>query len=611
MLDMVRKVAALLSRSQRRHAKWLLAAIFIMGLTEILAIVSIVPFMSVVTNPGDAHQNKYWSVAYQWLEINDESSLIIYAGLFYLFAVLINNSFSAMTVYRLYRYVFMCGHSVAENLLNSYLHQPYEFFINRNTSELSKNIQAEAHRLVIGVLMPGARLVTRAVVTACILIMLLVVNIRLALTVSAFLGGLYLVLYFLFRDKLLSMGKRNTASSQGRYKIASEALQGAKELKILGREKAYTARFTSPSKEYARVEALNASIMGLPRYGLETVAVLGVILLILYLVADNKRPSEIIPLLSLYVFAGYRLLPMLQQMFSCVTDIRYSSPSLDILCRDMAGWQAAEPGASESEVATVPLKVNDSIELKDVSYSYPGANRKAIDRLCLAIAANTTVGLVGETGSGKTTVADIILGLLPAGGRLMIDGQPVNSGNVRNWQAGLGYVPQDNYLSDDSVLRNIAFGIDDAKIDRAAVIEAARKANLHDFVMNELPEQYDTQLGEKGVKLSGGQRQRIGLARALYHDPSVLVLDEATSALDSVTEHSVMEEIRGINHQKTIIMIAHRLDTVRHCDQIFVLSRGRLVCKGKYEELLDTCDIFRNMVEIQHRENVGGIAGNK
>jgi len=606
MLDVARKVAALLSKSQRRQARWLLAAIFVMGLTEILAVVSIVPFMTVVTNPGAVHENKYLSVVYHWLGGGDETRMIIYFGLFYLFAVLINNSFSALTVFRLYRYIFLCGHSIAENLLNAYLHKPYEFFINRNTSDLSKNIQAEVHRVVHGVLNPGARLVTRAVVTASIVIMLLVVDIRLALSVSAFLGGLYLVLYFVFKDKLLSMGKTNTVSSQGRFKIASEALQGAKELKILGREKAYTARFTKPSREYARVESLNASIMGLPRYGLETVAVLGVILLILYLIADNKRPSEIIPLLSLYVFSGYRLLPMLQQMFGCVTDIRYHSPALDILCRDMAGWH---PDTSEADGVTAPLKVNDCIELKDISYGYPGAKRKAIEHLDLAIAANTTVGLVGETGSGKTTMVDIILGLLPAEGKLSIDGLAIDPGNVRNWQAGVGYVPQDIYLSDDSVLRNIAFGIDDEKIDRGAVVEAARKANLHDFVMNELPEQYDTQLGEKGVKLSGGQRQRIGLARALYHDPSVLVLDEATSALDSVTEHSVMEEIRGINHRKTIIMIAHRLDTVRHCDQIFVLSQGQLVCRGNYEQLMDTCDMFRNMVEIQHRNDGKNIAG--
>lgn len=603
MLDVARKVAALLSNSQRRQAKWLLAAILVMGLTEILGIVSIVPFMSVVTNPDAAHENRYLSVVFQWLGISGESSLIIYTGLFYLVALLINNSFSAVTVFRLYRYIFLCGHSVAENLLNAYLHQPYEFFINRNTSELSKNIQAEVHRVVYGVLLPGARLVTRAIVTACIVIMLLVVDIQLALTVSAFLGGLYLLLYFLFKDKLLSMGKTNTASSQGRFKIATEALQGAKELKILGRERAYTARFTKPSKEYARVEAANASIIGLPRYGLEMVAVLGVILLIIYLIANNKRPSEIIPLLSLYVFSGYRLLPMLQQMFSCVTDIRYATPSLDILSQDLAGWQNNSRPVSKSDSTTSPLKVNDRIELRDISYRYPGARKKAIEHLDLAIAANTTVGLVGETGSGKTTVVDIILGLLPAEGQLLIDGQPIDSSNVRNWQAGLGYVPQDIYLSDDSVARNIAFGIDDAEINREAVVEAARKANLHDFVINELPEQYDTQLGEKGVKLSGGQRQRIGLARALYHDPSVLVLDEATSALDSVTENSVMEELLGINHRKTIIMIAHRLETVRHCDQIIVLSKGKIVCQGKYDYLLEACDHFRRMVEITSTNN--------
>lgn len=598
MREVVRKISSLLSAYQKRQARWLLLAILAMGLTEILAIVSIVPFMSAVTNPNVVHENRYWSIFYNWSGVENQNSLIIYLGVFYLLAILINNSFSALTVYKLYRFIFMCGHSLSENLLNSYLHQPYEFFITRNTSELSKNIQMEVHHVVYGVLLPGARLVTRAVVTLCIVALLVVVDVRLAISVSVFLGGLYLVLYFLFKDKLLSMGRKNTVSAQGRFKIASEALQGVKELKILGRERAYTARFTEPSVAYAKVEASSVSIMGLPRYGLETLAIVGVILMILYLLAIEKQPYEIIPLLSLYVFAGYRMLPMLQQMFSCVAEIRYSTASLDILCRDLTNWGAGDGPQSNTGTSASPLPLKNRIELKGISYSYPDSGRNAIDNLSLTIDANTTIGLVGETGSGKTTVVDIILGLLPAKGELLIDDQPIGQSNLRNWQASLGYVPQDIYLSDDTVLRNIAFGVDDSMIDKSAVVEAARKANLHEFVTNDLPDQYDTTLGEKGVKLSGGQRQRIGLARALYHDPSVLVLDEATSALDSVTENTVMEELRGINHRKTIIMIAHRLETVRHCDRIFVLSGGKLVCQGSYEDLLGSCEHFRRMVEI-------------
>ncbi|EWG99105.1 hypothetical protein Q427_26930 [Halomonas sp. BC04] len=243
------------------------------------------------------------------------------------------------------------------------------------------------------------------------------------------------------------------------------------------------------------------------------------------------------------------------------------------------------------------MSLSRGIRLEDITYRYPQAERPALDQLSLEIPARTTVGLVGSTGSGKTTTVDIILGLLTSQhGQLVVDGTPITADNVRAWQRAIGYVPQHIYLADDTVAANIAFGLPADKIDMQAVERAARIANLHDFVVNDMDHGYDTQVGERGVRLSGGQRQRIGIARALYRDPEVLVLDEATSALDNITEQAVMEAVHNLGHRKTIILIAHRLSTVEACDRIFLLKHGRLDGTGRYDELLADNANFQSMV---------------
>jgi ABC-type multidrug transport system fused ATPase/permease subunit len=267
---------------------------------------------------------------------------------------------------------------------------------------------------------------------------------------------------------------------------------------------------------------------------------------------------------------------------------------LDKLVDDMQRNRANAETPARS--AAVPLRLTERLELEGMRYAYPKSERGALDGLDLAIDARTTVGIVGGTGAGKTTTVDVILGLLaPQAGELRVDGVPVTEANRRGWQNAIGYVPQSIFLTDDSVAANIAFGLPADEIDHAAVERAAKIAELHNFVMDELPEGYATQVGERGVRLSGGQRQRIGIARALYHDPDVLILDEATSALDNLTEKAVMDAVHNLGHAKTIILIAHRLSTVRDCDMIFMLERGRVVARGSYDELLESSQKFRAM----------------
>jgi ABC-type multidrug transport system fused ATPase/permease subunit len=311
----------------------------------------------------------------------------------------------------------------------------------------------------------------------------------------------------------------------------------------------------------------------------------------LYLMAQSGSFASALPIIALYAFAGYRLMPALQQIYGALTQLRFAGPALDALHKDLMSLQPAGPNTQQP---AMPL--TQAITLNNIVYCYPNAATPALKGISLTIPAKSTVGLVGATGSGKTTTVDLILGLLDAQeGALAIDGQPITDHNKRAWQRAIGYVPQQIYLADDTVAANIAFGIEPEQIDQTAVEKAAKIANLHEFVISDLPRGYATTVGERGVRLSGGQRQRIGIARAMYHNPQVLILDEATSALDNLTEQAVMEAVHNLGHEITIILIAHRLSTVKECDTIFLLEKGELKGRGRFEELAHTSEHFRAM----------------
>jgi len=361
-------------------------------------------------------------------------------------------------------------------------------------------------------------------------------------------------------------------------------------------ERSYVDRFQKPAAQLARNEAALQIISEVPRHLLEVIAFGGMILFVLWLLATRDGMiGDVVPILGVYAFAAARMFPTIQQLFGSLSALRYGKPALDNLHAELSG---PPPGDLRrgGDLPAIPLR--RTLELDHVSFGFPGSDRPALHDLTMTIRANTTVGIVGSTGAGKTTAVDLILGLLPAQkGHLKIDGQVIDEDNVRAWQKSVGYVPQDIYLVDDTVAANIAFGALPQDIDHAKVETAARVAELHDFVMDQLPEHYDTRVGERGTRLSGGQRQRIGIARAIYNDPDILIFDEATSALDNLTEKAVMDAVRKLGSSKTIVMIAHRLSTVRNCDTIFLLENGRLVAADAYDNLVQKNDRFRALHE--------------
>ena len=510
------------------------------------------------------------------------------------FIILITSlAFKALTVYLQLKFTIMREYSIGKRLVEKYLHQPYDWFLKNNSSDLGKTILSELNLIIAYGIKPLLNLIAQSIVAFFLILLLLIVDFKLAILVGSILGLSYGLIYLLNHTFLKHIGKKRLSANQLRFTVLNEAFGASKEVKIANLEEAYVDKFSYPAKTFARYQALSQIISHLPRFALEAIAFGGLLFLILYLIRQNQNFFNILPTISLYVFAGYRLLPALQKIYSSFAQMRFIGPSIDEINRDLKILKIPS-----NQKKLHQIKLNDSIILDNISYQYPNTQEILLKDVNLKIPAHTTVGIVGTTGGGKTTAVDIILGLFePKSGTLKVDGQIINKNNCKSWFRSIGYVPQSIYLTDDTIAANIAFGEESENIDIDAVKNSAKIANLHNLVIDEFPLGYETKVGERGVRLSGGQRQRIGIARALYSKPQLLVLDEATNALDTQTEKAVIDALHNLRKKITIIMVAHRLSTLKKCDEILVLSNGKIYERGNYYDLLNNSDTFKKMVE--------------
>ena len=585
----------LLSKNEKFQLIGLFLLFILRAFIEMAGVASIMPFMVVVINPEHIFTNSWLSYFYNLLNFNNEKSYLIFLGICVLTMLIISNLFKALVVWITLKYDNHLNYTISKRLLQSYMLRPYIFFLDQNTSNLGKNILAEVRTVIAGVLSPFAKIISNILLILFIMTLLIIVNPMIAIIMVTILGGSYSLLFYAARNKLSTIGVNQVYANSMKYKTASEALSGIKDIKILNREVFFLERYANFANLHARNNVTAGTISQVPRYFFEIIAFGGILLLVLYFLRTGSGASQMIPLLSLYAFAAYRLMPALQEAFSAISTMRYSVPSLKIVHRDIFNSKWKLPKIfHQSKQNFSPLSFKSSLQLNNVSYQYPNAKDFAVKDLSISVQPFTKIGFVGSTGSGKTTTVDIILGLLsPHSGNLTVDGVAINEFNLSQWQLNLGYVPQHIYLSDDTITRNIAFGVPDSDIDMEFVFQAARIANLDKFIENDLENGYDTIVGERGIRLSGGQRQRIGIARAMYRDPSILIFDEATSALDGVTEERVMSSIRALAGKKTILIIAHRLTTVKDCDVIYLLKDGRIIEAGNFEQLRSVSTWFR------------------
>ncbi|TDT43459.1 ABC-type bacteriocin/lantibiotic exporter with double-glycine peptidase domain [Halospina denitrificans] len=588
-----RKILALLSPKERRRGALVMAMVILMAIMETVGVAAIMPFLSVMGDPEAVENTPYLLATYNFFGFQSKQGFLMALGIGAFCIVLIGAAVRIVTTYAINRYAQMRRHSVGERLLETYLRQPYAFFLNRHSGDMAKSILSEVDQLIMNVIKPGFDAIAYSVVALAIILFLIIQDPWLALGVGVVIGGSYLMIFGVVQKHLTKIGKERAISNKERFTAAGEALGGIKDIKLLGREQAYLTRFRPSSARFSRHQATNATLAEVPRYFIEAIGVGGVIVLALLLMARNDNVGQALPVLGLYAFAGYKLLPAAQRIYQGFAKLRFGAAAVDEIYSDLSEREAL------AEIRNLPndrLEANNAITLNNLSFTYPAADTPALNSINLTVPVGSAIGLVGGTGAGKTTLVDLILGLLrPTEGQLEVDDTPITDENLRQWQASLGYVPQDIFLVDATVAENIALGIPKAKIDHQKVEECARMAQVHEFIINQMPQQYETEVGERGVRLSGGQRQRIGIARALYHDPAILVFDEATSALDNATEKAVMDAVNALSHDKTIIMIAHRLSTVEKCDQIVLLEQGGITAKGTYNELLNNSAAFQKM----------------
>ncbi|MDG2422755.1 MAG: ABC transporter ATP-binding protein [Phycisphaerales bacterium] len=603
MKQLLRKSYGLLEHHERKQLLLLVILMIGQACLEVVSIGSILPFMGLLERPEAIHSIWFTQWAYEAFGFTSDHSFLIMAGVVVLSLFLIVNAVNAISLWAQARFSWMRSFSVSRRLLEAYLSRPYTFFLQRNSSDFTRSIYQEVRQVVVGIILPMVMLLSRCISVFLILLLLTYINWAISLGLAALIIGTYGVVYVLSRKILTRIGERIVVANEECYRVTNEAFGGIKEAKLSGLESAYVEAYSPPGFMVGRMATRRAVMAGVPRYILESVAFGGMLAIVLVLLATSGSISEIIPTVSVFAFAGYRLMPALSQVFVSIANIRSSTASLDVVVKDLDDAYN-EPGF-DLEAPALPLK--SSLSLQGVSFNYSTKRKPILEDINLEIARGESIAIVGPTGSGKTTLIDILLGLLePTSGVMAVDGTAVDRSTVRGWQKQLGYVPQHIFLCDDTISRNISLGTNGDSVDIERMENATTLAGLHEFISNELPEGYQTKVGERGVRLSGGQIQRLGIARAIYRDPSMLFLDEATSALDAHTEQAVMEGLQGDTKKRTVVIIAHRLSTVRFCDRIVVLNSGKIVDIGTWDELMDRCDLFNKLAGKQSTTHRAG-----
>jgi ATP-binding cassette, subfamily B, bacterial PglK len=579
MIKSLKKLWLIFSPVQHRSIILLLGFMLIGMVLETLGISLVIPILDLMTK---SDLDSQYPAIVPWLELLGNPSheeLIVFAMLVLVGVFVLKVLFLIFLVWFQARFIAEVNSGFSLRLFVGYLRQPYPFHLLRNSAELIRNALNQVGQMA-GALQSYLVITTESLILFGILALMIVVEPVGTLIVASAFGFASWGFNRFTRGRIRFWGEKFQNHEKLRLQYLQEGLGAVKDVKILGCENEFIDRYQVHNSGGAQINKKKTVVAALPRFWLEILGVSGLAVIVLLMIAQNKSIESLVSTLGLFAVAAFRIMPSANRLLNATQNVRFLSAAFSNLQKEISLIEKTLPQKENS-----PLSFEDALVLENVCFHYPATEALILKDISLSIEKGNSIGFIGSTGAGKSTLVDIILGLLvPVNGLVKVDGVDIQT-KLRGWQDQIGYVPQSIFLTDDTIRRNVAFGLSDEKIEDTVVWNSLCSAQLEKFVKG-LPEGLDTRIGEDGVRLSGGQRQRIGIARALYHDPSVLVLDEATSSLDTITESDFMDSVCALKGYKTLIIVAHRLTTVEHCDYLFRLENGSIVEEGKVSELL-------------------------
>jgi len=590
----LKKIFYLLPKGDPFKLFILLLLMLVAAAMEVVGIGMIPAFVAIVADPERVMGIEWLQSTFALMEIESAQDLLLWGAGALLTIFIIKGAYIITFNYFEARFLYYRRYTISHRMMRSYMHAPYIFHLNRNTAELLRNVTQEINVLINLVVSTLLRMTREGVMAFSILIFLFVMEPLITLVIISLSGlgaGTFILLN---KRKMKEYGAEEQMRRAEMIKALNQGLGGIKDARVLNREEEFINKFRIEAFESTKLKTYIRFIQQIPRPVVETTAVLGMLLVAVILVWQGRSMGAIIPILTLFAMAIVRLMPSIQQLASSYTKLRYNMVSIEPLYQDLKELQKYNIQFAEDRKRTHSMEFRNEVKINNISYRYPQADVQALKEISLTIPKGKAIAFVGSSGAGKTTIVDLILGLLePDEGSIQVDGVDIRS-SISAWQRNIGYIPQSIYLADETLRSNIAFGLPDEKVDESQVLEAVKLAQLETMI-DRLPRGLDTIVGEHGTRLSGGQRQRVGIARALYHNPKVLIMDEATSALDNITEKQITRAIESLKGERTLIMIAHRLTTVKNCDTLYFMEEGQIIQKGNYHELVDTNIRFREM----------------
>jgi ABC-type multidrug transport system fused ATPase/permease subunit len=567
------------------------------AILQLVGVASVVPFLSVAARPEGFAQSKLGSFLISIFHLTDPKQLVYVTGTLTILALVVASVFTIATQAIVAKYVGSLGHWLRMQLLFKYYSQPYPYFVARNSAVLTKKANHDVYMFTTFLLAPFCEFFARLFTTIVIIAGLLVLEPMVTLVAGAFFGCFYLLFMRLTRNRVRTINEVSRETSQGLSRLIQQFIAGMRDIKLRDAGSYFIDEVDAISSRYVKAGVASSWIAGLPRNLIEPIAFAGTITWAMAALSAG-RLEAVLPTLGVMAMAGYRLLPNLQTLYNALHLVATNRFSLDELAEELDFSSPSYPVRIPREAEWAPVLTDgtplftEAIELRDITFAYAGAERPTLQGINLRIERGQSIGFVGQTGSGKSTLINILLGLYePTSGEILVDGKPLGKPVPPKWHLRIGYVPQEIFLMDETLLRNIALGVPENKIDHERMKKAIVSAQLQE-VIDKMPQGLETQVGERGVMLSGGQRQRVGLARALYFDPEMLILDEGTSALDNETEARFMRAVESLQGEITVISIAHRLSTVRACNAIYVLINGKVGEAGTYHELMESKSEF-------------------